>query len=120
MEIQPKRGQYQNELTQFRYDVTMHLGTAVQTTVVPWLNWQLDQLSFTQIHNTLLSEEPQVLGIRAVPNQRVQQAIQIWQWLENPLRLKLTGLRELLAQQPGVGGQPRAVLATGAGSRLHR
>nr|WP_272819430.1 non-ribosomal peptide synthetase [Scytonema hofmannii] len=107
VEIQPKRGQYQNELTQFRYDVTMHLGTAVQTTVVPWLNWQLDQLSFTQIHNKLLSEEPQVLGIRAVPNQRVQQAIQMWQWLENPPSAETVGqLRELLAQQPAVGIDP--------------
>ncbi|WP_445252994.1 amino acid adenylation domain-containing protein [Nodularia sp. NIES-3585] len=107
VEIRPKRGHSQNELTQFRYDVTLHLGTAVQTRVVPWLNWQLDQLSFKQIHNQLLCEQPQFLGIRAVPNQRVQQALQICQWLEHPPNVETVGqLRELLAQQPGDGINP--------------
>ena len=115
VEIRPKRGYSLNELTQFRYDVTMHLGTAVQTpvlseaevTVVPWLNWQLDQLSLTQIHNHLVSEQPQLLGIRSVPNQRVQQALQIWQWLENPPSVETVGqLRQMLAQQPEVGINP--------------
>ncbi len=107
VEIQPKRGESQNELTQFRYDVTLHLGTAVQTTVVPWLNWQLDQLSCTRIYNQLLSEQPQLLGIRAVPNQRVQQALQLWQWLEHPPSVETVGqMRELLAKQPTAGINP--------------
>ncbi|MHC0062944.1 non-ribosomal peptide synthase/polyketide synthase [Nostoc sp. UIC 10890] len=107
VEIQPKRGHSQNELTQFRYDVTLHLGTDVQTPVVPWLNWQLDQLSFTQIKNQLLSEQPEFLGIRRVPNQRVQQALQIWEWLSNPPGVETVGqLREILAQQPKVGINP--------------
>ncbi|MEH1824947.1 MAG: non-ribosomal peptide synthase/polyketide synthase [Nostoc sp.] len=101
VEIQPKRGHSQNELTQFRYDVILHLGADVQTTVVPWLNWQLDQLSFTQIQNQLVEEQPELLGIRRVPNQRVQQALQIWEWLENPPAVETVGqMRELLAQQP--------------------
>ncbi|MBG1264975.1 non-ribosomal peptide synthetase, partial [Nostoc sp. WHI] len=122
VEIQPKRGHSQNELTQFRYDVTLHLGSDVQTlvlsdraashseaevTVIPWLNWQLDQLSFTQIQNQLLSEQPQLLGIRGVPNQRVQQALQIWEWLEHPPGVEtVKQLRQLLVQQPTVGINP--------------
>jgi len=114
VEIQPKRGHSQNELTQFRYDVTIHLGTAVQKTVVPWLNWQLDQLSLTQIHNQLLSEQPELLGIRGVPNQRVQQALQIWQWLEHPPSVETVGqLRELLAQQPTDGINPEQLWQLG-------
>jgi amino acid adenylation domain-containing protein len=101
VEIQPKRGYSQNELTQFRYDVTLHLGTDVQAKVVPWLNWQLDGLDFTQIQNRLRQQQPEILGIRAVPNQRVQQALQIWQWLENPPNdvETVSQLRQLLAQQ---------------------
>jgi amino acid adenylation domain-containing protein len=107
VEIQPKRGHSQNELTQFRYDVTLHLGTDVQATVVPWLNWQLDQLSFTQIQNQLHQEQPELLGIRRVPNQRVQQALQIWEWLENPPAVEtVRELRQLLAQQSTVGINP--------------
>ena len=114
-EIQPKRGSFQNELTQFRYDVTIHVNTEVQTpalskaevTVVPWLNWQLDQLSLTQIQNQLLQEQPELLGIRRVPNQRIQQALQIWEWLEHPPNVDtVSELRQLLAQQPAGGINP--------------
>jgi amino acid adenylation domain-containing protein len=107
VEIQPKRGNSQNELTQFRYDVTLHIGTKVQATLVPWLNWQLDGLAFTQIQNQLQKDQPELLGIRRVPNQRVQQALQIWQWLENPPAVEtVRQLRGLLAQQPTVGINP--------------
>ncbi|MBW4597352.1 MAG: amino acid adenylation domain-containing protein [Brasilonema angustatum HA4187-MV1] len=107
VEIQPKRGNSQNELTQFRYDVILHIGTDVQTVVVPWLNWQLDNLSLTQIQNQLHSQQPELLGIRRVPNQRVQQALQICQWLENPPSVETVGqLRQLLTQQPTVGINP--------------
>ena len=107
VEIQPKRGNSLNELTQFRYDVTLHIGTNVQTRVVPWLNWQLDGLSFAQLQNQLQQQQPQVLGIRGVPNQRVQPALQIWQWLENPPGVETVGqLQQLLAQQPKVGINP--------------
>jgi len=111
VEIQPKRGNAQNELTQFRYDVTLHINTDVQTpvlseaevTVVPWLNWQLDGLSLKQIENQLLTRQPEIFGIRGVPNKRVQEALQIWQWWENPPAVETVGhLRQLLAQQSTV------------------
>ncbi|MEH2221001.1 MAG: amino acid adenylation domain-containing protein [Nostoc sp.] len=107
VEIQPKRGYAQNELTQFRYDVTLHVGINVQANTVAWLNWQLDKLSFTQIQNQLLHEQPERLGIRRVPNQRVQQALQIWQWLENPPAVEtVSQLPQFLAQQPTAGINP--------------
>ncbi|MDF5730033.1 MAG: amino acid adenylation domain-containing protein, partial [Rhizonema sp. PD38] len=107
VEIQPKRGNSLNELTQFRYDVTIHLGTDVQARVAPWLNWQLDKLSLTQIQNQLHSRQPELLGIRRVPNQRVQQALEICQWLENPPDVDTVGqLRELLAQKSTNGVNP--------------
>ncbi|MEH2221574.1 non-ribosomal peptide synthase/polyketide synthase [Nostoc sp.] len=123
VEIVPKRGNSQNELTQFRYDVTLHISTNVQAlalsgavgeasasaevTVIPWLNWQLDKLSLAQIQNQLHKEQPELLGIRGVPNQRVQQALQIWQWLENSPAVETVGqMRQLLAQQPEVGINP--------------
>jgi amino acid adenylation domain-containing protein len=115
VEIQPKRGNAQNELTQFRYDVTLHINTDVQTpvlseaevTVVPWLNWQLDRLSLKQIENQLLTRQPEIFGIRGVPNKRLQEALQIWQWWENPPAVETVGhLRQLLAQQSTVGINP--------------
>ncbi|BCL39535.1 non-ribosomal peptide synthetase [Nostoc sp. MS1] len=106
VEIQPKRGNAENELTQFRYDVTLHIGTQVKETTVPWLNWQLDKLSLTQIQHQL-QQQPPLLGIRRVPNQRLQQPLSIYHWLENPPDVETVGqLRQLLAQQPKAGVSP--------------
>ena len=106
--IEPKRGYAQNnELTQFRYDVTLHLGGEVPTKVGRWLNWQLDSLSLTEIEHQLQIEQPERLGIRGIPNQRVQQALQLGQWLEEPPKVgTVSQLRQLLAQQPTVGINP--------------
>ncbi|NER47173.1 MAG: amino acid adenylation domain-containing protein [Symploca sp. SIO1A3] len=108
IEIEPKRGYAENnELTQFRYDVTLHIGSEIPTSVVPWCNWQLDQLSLTQIKSQLQQEQPELLGIRGVPNQRVQQALQVWQWLAEPPAVEtVSQLRELLPQQPTAGINP--------------
>ncbi|NET48618.1 MAG: amino acid adenylation domain-containing protein, partial [Merismopedia sp. SIO2A8] len=108
VEIVPKRGYaHNNELTQFRYDVTLHVGGESTATVVPWCHWQLDQLSWAQIESLLQQQQPPVLGIRAVPNQRVQSALQLWQWWQQPPAVEsVAQLRQLLAQQPNGGINP--------------
>ncbi|CAD5923718.1 non-ribosomal peptide synthetase [Planktothrix agardhii] len=107
VEIVPKRGQADNELTQFRYDVTLYLGNDVQKTVIPWLNWQRDEFSLAKLQDQLKLEQPEWLGIRDVPNQRVQEALQILDWLENPPVVSTVGeLRQLLKEKPRMGINP--------------
>ena len=114
VEIQPKRGHAQNELTQFRYDVTLHLSNNVEKVAVSWLNWQLDQLSWTQLQDQLKLVQPEWLGIRDVPNQRLQQARQVLGWLENPPAASTVGeLRQRLAEQPMVGINPEQIWQIG-------
>ncbi|MBO1055966.1 MAG: amino acid adenylation domain-containing protein [Dolichospermum sp. JUN01] len=114
VEIQPKRGHAQNELTQFRYDVTLHLNTNVEKRAVPWLNWQLDQLSWTQLQDQLKLGQLEWLGIRDVPNQRLQQARQVLGWWENPPAASTVGeLRQRLAAQPMVGINPEQIWQIG-------
>ncbi|MFB2875364.1 amino acid adenylation domain-containing protein [Floridanema aerugineum] len=122
LEIQPKRGYAQNELSQFRYDVTLHLGVQVQTTAVPWLDWHLNQLSFSQIEQQLARQQPHILGIRNVPNQRVSQALQIWEWAKNPKEVEtVKELRQLLFTQPTTGVNPEQFWELGErlGYRVH-
>ena len=114
VEIQPKRGHAQNELTQFRYDVTLHLSNNVEKVAVSWLNWQLDQLSWTQLQDQLKLVQPEWLGIRDVPNQRLQQARQVLGWWENPPAASTVGeLRQRLAAQPMVGINPEQIWQIG-------
>jgi SAM-dependent methyltransferase/acyl carrier protein len=108
IEIKPKRGYAENnELTQFRYDVTLHVGGEVASPVNSGLNWQLEQLSITQIETQLQQQQPEILGIRGVSNQRVQQALQVCQWLEEPPQVEtVSQLQQLLGQQPTAGINP--------------
>ncbi|TRU46908.1 MAG: amino acid adenylation domain-containing protein [Microcystis aeruginosa Ma_QC_Ch_20071001_S25] len=114
VEIAPKRGQAQNELTQFRYDVTLHLDTDGQKTTIPWLNWQRDRFSLGQLQDKLKLEQPEYLGIRDVPNQRLQKALQILDCLENPPGVTTVGeLRQLLGKNTGIGINPEQMWQLG-------
>ncbi|MFO0165964.1 MAG: amino acid adenylation domain-containing protein, partial [Microcystis sp.] len=114
VEIAPKRGQADNELTQFRYDVTLHLDTDGQKTTIPWLNWQRDRFSLAQLQDKLKLEQPEYLGIRDVPNQRLQKALQILDCLENPPGVKTVGeLRQLLGKNSGIGINPEQMWQLG-------
>jgi amino acid adenylation domain-containing protein len=129
VEIQPKRGLAHNELTQFRYDVTLHLEPinnqpllSGNPTVITWLNWQLDQLSLTQIKDKLLTDKPEFWGIRGIPNQRVEQALKIWEWVENAPDVEtVEQLKKLLKQQVDTGINPEQVwqLAESLGYTAH-
>ncbi len=92
VQIQVKRGQYHNELTQFRYDVTLHIGNAVTTKVVPqWLDWQQDNLTLPILQEFLTTDQPEILGVKNIPNGRLQTEI------------KLLDLLTSLPQQATVG-----------------
>jgi amino acid adenylation domain-containing protein len=114
VEIAPKRGQAQNELTQFRYDVTLHLDTDGQKTTIPWLNWQRDRFSLGQLQDKLKLEQPEYLGIRDVPNQRLQKALQILDCLENTPGVTTVGeLRQLLGKNTEIGINPEQMWQLG-------
>jgi amino acid adenylation domain-containing protein len=129
VEIQPKRGVTHNELTQFRYDVTLHLEPinnqsllSSNPTVITWLNWQLEQLSLTQIKDKLLTEKPEFWGIRGIPNQRVEQALKIWEWVENAPDVEtVEQLKKLLKERVDTGINPEQVwqLAESLGYTAH-
>jgi amino acid adenylation domain-containing protein len=129
VEIQPKRGLANNELTQFRYDVTLHLESInhqslfiSDPTVITWLNWQLDQLSLAQIQDQLLTQKPELLGIRGIPNQRVEQALKIWEWVENTPEVEtVEQLKKILEKRADTGINPEQVwqLAESLGYTAH-
>jgi amino acid adenylation domain-containing protein/non-ribosomal peptide synthase protein (TIGR01720 family) len=79
LEIRPKRGHHQNELMQFRYDVTLHVGgegTALQV-VHPdrWLDWDEEGLSVEGLRTRLEESREALIGVRRVPNARVASAV---------------------------------------------
>ena len=77
VEIQLKRGTYHNEVTRFRYDVTLYVAPRGDSHfqsdghLAPWLDWQEEQLTLPTLRELLLELEPESLAIRRVPNARL-------------------------------------------------
>src|SRR6185369_12877554 len=71
VEIQLKRGHSHNELTQFRYDVVLHLG---KEKPVPFsghrFDWRTGDVDFTKLRRFLNEEQPESVLVSGVPNAR--------------------------------------------------
>jgi amino acid adenylation domain-containing protein/thioester reductase-like protein len=108
VEVHLKRGQSQNELTQFRYDVTLHLGPFLPAGGPELeLDWTQANLTIPRLRQFLLETAPPVLRLRRVPNGRVQEELQILHHLNHGDRPKtVTDLRARLHQQPALGIDP--------------
>ena len=78
VQIQLKRGRHQNELTCFRYDVILQIGTVTnnlsEESAAPspstWLDWQ-QELTLPAIRQRLIENQPEILGIAGIKNTRV-------------------------------------------------
>ncbi|MEO1558214.1 MAG: amino acid adenylation domain-containing protein, partial [Cyanobacteria bacterium J06632_19] len=83
VEIQLKRGRYQNELTRFRYDVVLHLGKKISApaTAVIYLNWQQDNLTVAAVRQQLVETSPEMLVVSCIPNARIRADVQAMELL---------------------------------------
>ncbi|NJR39854.1 MAG: AMP-binding protein [Leptolyngbyaceae cyanobacterium CSU_1_4] len=110
VEIQLKRGHAHNELTRFRYDVTLHLGSLrtdtqpaslsppiVSKDILPdWQTWQ-PQLTVSAIRHHLEATKPHCFRLSQIPNSRLSTEIAALQALENNPHLENVGtLRQAL------------------------
>ena len=107
VDIQLKRGRYHNELTRFRYDAILHLGEAVSSTVEPsWLHWQQDELTLPSVRQLLQQSQPEMLGIKTIPNPRLVSEVKLLELLDQGELATVAELREALKQEKTVGIEP--------------
>src|SRR5262249_28582124 len=60
-----------NELTKFRYDVTLHIGKEVASGEnFEWRDWQNENMNLAHIKQTLDVGRPEILAIRGISNRR--------------------------------------------------
>ena len=72
VEVMPKRGQADNELTRFRYDVVLHVGDRPGTRLnVAMADWEEGRWSLAKLRQTLAEDRPAALAFVQVPNSRV-------------------------------------------------
>src|SRR5262249_17178679 len=72
VEIELKGGRHHNELTKYRYGVTLHISDEAPPSVeCSWMDWYSNSLSLGAVEQILLLDRPEILAIRRVPNARL-------------------------------------------------
>src|ERR1700730_11547427 len=73
VEVLVKRGRHHNELSRFRYDAVLHVGTAPREPEggLDWLDWQEESLFGFGLAERLGAERPETLALTAIPNGRL-------------------------------------------------
>jgi amino acid adenylation domain-containing protein len=105
VQVQPRYGQAENELTKFRYDAILHVGStvALQSEIV-WHDWPKLKPDLRAIQSLLESDVLQTFGIRHVPNLRLQAERYARAWLrEAKPTSTVANYRHRLGGQPEAG-----------------
>ncbi|MBV9386823.1 MAG: amino acid adenylation domain-containing protein [Chroococcidiopsidaceae cyanobacterium CP_BM_ER_R8_30] len=111
VQIELTQGHHHNEMTQFRYNVTLHIRDQGTTPIdsPTWLDWSTlsnEQLNLSSVQQ-LLNEQPHLLKITQIPNARISAAMQAVQWLENGEAPET--VEEFRAQTLALGVDPEAL-----------
>lgn len=117
VQIQLKRGHNRNEMTKFRYDVTLHIQANevnLESEIQPisWLDWQQAELTIDYIHQLLVTTEPEILGLSNVPNARVIGDIQVLELLSQEFN-NVAELQAILDKNTKAGIDPEEFWSLG-------
>ncbi|MCP5150482.1 MAG: amino acid adenylation domain-containing protein [Chromatiales bacterium] len=77
VEILLKRGPHDNELTQFRYDVVIHVEPPAVEAMVRWDDWQQSVAGIDGLRRRLMATTDDVLGVAGIPNARVCAEVEV-------------------------------------------
>jgi amino acid adenylation domain-containing protein/non-ribosomal peptide synthase protein (TIGR01720 family) len=113
LQIQLKRGRLHSEMTRFRYDVVLYLQELPPSYEIQWRDWRADQANVASFKEQLLVRKTEALGIRGVPNARLQTEIRASRLLTEmeKTRTALDLRNELRAVEREVGIDPEAFWA---------
>lgn len=99
VQIRLSRGRGENEMTQFRYNVLLHLNRPSRclSSSAQQQDWRLKPLQVEEVGRHLIEAKPEILAIKNVTNSRVNTAVRTATWLRNQEAPKTVGrMREVL------------------------
>jgi amino acid adenylation domain-containing protein len=118
--VEPKRGDYLNELSRFRYDATLFINREVppvRSSEVATIDWQSEALDLERLRRRL-EENRGILVVKRVPNARLTHASQALQLSAEENGPQTAGeLRAKAARAPGVS--PEAIWRLGESAQYH-
>ena len=112
VEIQSKRGRNWNEMTCFRYDVVLHVGSEPARTLEPsWRDWTRDAMSVSSLRS-LLQAGPELVAVTGVPNARTSDALKAHELLNQSVELQtISEIRSALASEQIAAVDPEEIWA---------
>ncbi len=113
VQVIPRRGQFLNELSRFRFDAVLHVGPSLHLQRdLAVRDWQRDGLSLDAVSDILTETRPETLAISGIPNARVAQEVAAILWLRDaPATATMAELRAHLTGLPRSGVDPDALWA---------
>lgn len=117
VEIQVKGGRHHNELTRFRYDVVLRIGSSPCTMGdCPFVDWVEKGLTVPALRAHLAQQEPKSLLVTGIPNARLQNEMKLLEHLEKQNGLTtVSDLREAIGAADGNPGvEPEDLWKLGA------
>jgi amino acid adenylation domain-containing protein len=102
VEILPKRGRHQNELTKFRYQVLVHVGPgAPSTDPVVQRHWSEGQMTAADVRRLLSATRPAALAVTSIANGRLWRERAVLDWLASDTGAEHVGdAKAMLADAP--------------------
>ncbi|WP_416671490.1 amino acid adenylation domain-containing protein [Egbenema bharatensis] len=113
VQVQLKGGRHHNELTKFKYDVTIDVGTEVQQpTHIVWMDWQTLGLNVDAIRQLLREEDSEILGITHIPNARLVTEVKLLELINtNEQSHTVAEFQEILHSNRNEGVDPETLWA---------
>jgi amino acid adenylation domain-containing protein len=100
VQIRLSRGRSQNEMTQFRYNVLLHLAEPQPVQIfhsTQTHDWKVNPITPEAVQKSWVETEPEILLITNITNSRVNEAVRTANWLHNQETPKTVGrMREVL------------------------
>ncbi len=111
VEIKPKRGRFDNEMTRFRFDAVLQVGTETKKAIEPhWLDWSDQQLTMESVKAALEKPECETLALKNIPNARLLNDIAAMKEIAgSEISRTVADLKEPLAKVATQGVHPYAL-----------
>lgn len=115
VEIRPKRGRFDNEMTRFRYDAILDVEVAPEKVFdVAWQDWTEQNLTLEVVAGKLRDHRPENLALARVPNGRIQRDLEAFTKLANSPSLEtIDAFKESIEGLDHRGIDPQQMRALG-------
>ena len=123
--IEPKRGRFHNELTRYRYEVTLQVKSSKKlSSIERWLDWKTDDLNLPALRELLNSSTQDCLGVANIPDARLVGEIKARTLLSNSTGPETADdVRRAVRRMAGYGFDPDGLTElareTGHAVQLH-